>query len=55
MGWSPTAAECGRCLQETAKKEAEAEKTDEVKLDPVKQALAKYSIIGVNPWEPEKP
>ena len=40
--------------QETAKKEAET-KEGGVKLDPVKQALAKYSIINVNPWEPQKP
>ena len=38
-----------------AQKTAKAEEKEEVKIDPVQQALANYSIINVNPWEPEKP
>ena len=34
---------------------AEEEEEEEVRIDPVQQALANYSIINVNPWEPEKP
>ncbi len=37
-----------------AQKTAKAEEKKEVQIDPVQQALANYSIIGVNPWEPEK-
>ncbi len=38
-----------------AQKTVKSEEKEEVQIDPVKQALANYSIIGVNPWEPEKP